>query len=300
MRIIRVFPFAGVAMSPRYLIPAVLLGLSLLPAHAHADENYFGYTYGSETLPAGANEGYLWLTQRSGKGEGHYRATDVQLEYEHGFTDHFQASFYLTGRAYNYGGGAIEDEETGEPVKLNRGLDFDGAKVEMKWNLKSPERDGYGLALYLEPEYGTLHRPDGERFKEVGLESKLILQKNFRDGQVVTAYNLTLEPEWEREDGKWEPELVVENSAGVSYRIASNWFAGVETRVDMAYPDYGSREFWAWFAGPTLHYGGQKYWGTLSWMPQLKGGPTDDARSDRLHLEQRERSEARLKLGVNF
>ncbi|HEV8695321.1 MAG TPA: DUF6662 family protein, partial [Lysobacter sp.] len=119
-------------MSLRSAAAAALLGLSLLPALAQADENYFGYTYGSETLPVGANEAYLWLTQRTGKGEGHYRATDVQLEYERGLTDHFQMSFYLTGRAYNYGGGAIEDEETGEPVELDRKLDFDGAKVEMK------------------------------------------------------------------------------------------------------------------------------------------------------------------------
>lgn len=286
-------------MSHRSL--AALAGaLLLLPALARADENYFGYSYGAETLPAGASEAYLWLTQRTGKGEGHYRATDVQLEYEHGFTDHFQMSVYLTGRAYRYGDGAIEDEETGLPLELDRGLDFDGAKVSAKWNLRSPERDGYGLALYLEPEYSTLHRPDGERFREVGLESKLILQKNFRDGQVVTVYNLTVEPEWEREDGEWEEELYVENSAGISYRFASNWFAGIETRVDMAYPEYGAREFWAWYAGPTLHYGGEKYWGTLTWMPQLKGGPTERERSDRLHLEERERSEVRLKLGVNF
>lgn len=287
-------------MSLRPVAAAVLLGLSLSPLLAHADENYFGYSYGSETLPAGGNEAYLWLTQRTGKGAGDYRATDVQLEYEHGWTDTFQTSFYLTGRAYDYSGGSIVDEETGEAETLHRNLDFDGVKASMKWSLRSPERDGYGLALYVEPEYLTQHRPDGERFKEVGVETKLILQKNFLDGQIVTVYNLTLEPEWEREDGEWEPELYVENSAGISYRFASNWFAGVETRVDMAYPEYGSREFWAWFAGPTLHYGGQKYWGTLTWMPQIKGGPTDSERSDRLHLDDRERNEVRLKLGVNF
>ena len=68
----------------------------------------------------------------------------------------------------------------------------------------------------------------------------------------------------------------------------------------MAFPDYGTREFWAWFAGPSLHYGGEKYWATLTWMPQLKGGPTDPDRSTSLHLEERERSETRLKFGVNF
>jgi hypothetical protein len=297
MRIIRIIVQKEASMSPRHLAPLALL---LLPALAHADENYFGYTYGAETLPAGGNEAYLWWTQRTGKGEGHYRANDVQFEFEHGWTDHFQTSAYLTGRAYDYSGGAVEDEETGAAKTLDRGLTWDGAKVSFKWNLRSPERDGYGLALYLEPEYSRLHRPDGERFKEWGLESKLILQKNFLEDQVVTAYNLTLEPEWENEGAGWERELYVENSVGVSYRFAPNWFAGLESRLDMAFPDYGSREFWAWFAGPNLHYGGQKYWATLTWMPQLKGGPTDADRSTRLHLDQREQGEVRLKVGVNF
>jgi len=287
-------------MRARCLAAACLLSLFAFSGAAQADENYFGYSYGSETLPAGRNEAYLWWTQRTGKGAGDYRANDVQLEYEHGWTDTFQTSFYLTGRAYDYSGGAIVDEETGEAKTLDRNLDFDGVKASMKWSLRSPERNGYGLALYLEPEYLTQHRPDGERFKEVGIETKLILQKNFLDGQVVTAYNLTLEPEWEREDDAWESELYVENSIGASYRFASNWFAGLETRLDMAYPEYGSREFWAWYVGPTLHYGGQKYWATLTWMPQIKGGPTDAERSDRLHLEERERNEVRLKAGINF
>lgn len=282
----------------RRLLPLALL--LLIPALAHADENYFGYSYGAETLPKGGNEAYLWWTHRTGKGEGSYRADDVQFEFEHGWTDRFQTSFYVTGRAFDYSGGAVEDEATGEAKTLHRNLDFDGVKASFKWNLKSAEKDGYGLALYLEPEYSTLHRPDGERFKEAGLESKLLLQKNFLEDQLIAVYNLTLEPEWEKEGGGWERELYVENSAGISYRFAPNWFAGLETRVDMAFPDYGRREFWAWYAGPSIHYGGEKYWATLAWMPQIKGGPTDPNRSTRLHLEERERSEVRLKLGLNF
>lgn len=286
-------------MTRRPLLALTALALAAVSPLAVADENYFGYAYGSDTLPAGASEAYLWWTQRTGKGAGHFRANDVQLEFEHGWTDHFQTSVYLTGRAFDYSGGAVVDD-AGQPLSLHRGLRSDGAKVSAKWSLRSPERDGYGLALYLEPEYSTLHRPDGEKIREVGLESKLLLQKNFRDGQVVSVYNLAIEPEWERSGGSWEPELYVENTAGVSYRVAPRWFAGVETRVDMAFPDYGAREFWAWYGGPTVHYAGQKYWATLTWMPQLRGGPNDESRSSRLHLDQRERDEVRFKVGLDF
>lgn len=279
---------------------ALLVALAALPALASADENYFGYSYGSETLPAGANEAYVWWTRRTGKGEGSYTANDVQLEFEHGWTDRFQTSIYLTGRAFDYSGGSIEDKNTGQAKSLDSGLRFDGVKAAFKWSLKSPERDGYGLALYVEPQYSSLSRGSGDKGKELALETKLLLQKNFLDGQLVSVYNLTLEPEWEHEHGEWKKELYVENSAGLSYRVAPRWFAGLETRVDMAFPDYGAREFWAWYAGPSVHYAGQKYWATLAWMPQIKGAPVDTARSSRLHLEERERNEVRLKVGVNF
>ncbi len=289
-------------LNTRALTGAICLCLlsPLVAPRAAADENMFGYTYGSDTLPKGGSEAYLWWTQRDGKGAGYYHASDLQLEFEHGWTDHFQSSFYLTGRSYDYAHGAVVDESTGESLTLHRGMQFDGAKAEFKWSLKSPQLDGYGLALYVEPEYSRIHQPDGIHMKEWGLETKLILQKNFLDDRLITAYNLTLEPEWEQSDGRWERELYTENSAGVSYRFASNWFGGVETRLDMAYPNYGSREFWAWFAGPALHYGGRRFWATLSWMPQIKGGPTDPDRSTRLHLEQRERAEVRLKMGYEF
>lgn len=286
-------------MQFRKTLPAAL-ALALAPLMAHADENYFGYVYGAETLPAGKNEAYFWLTHRTGKGEGHYDAQDLELEFEHGWSDRFQTSFYLTARAHDIRGTALEDEETGEGIVRKRDMDFDGAKVAFKWNLRSPFKDGYGLALYVEPEYSGIDKVSGERVRELAVETKLIVQKNFLDDQLVAAYNLTLEPEWEREHGEWEKELSVENSAGLSYRFAPNWYAGLETRVHMEYPDYGAREHWAWFAGPTLHYGGQRWWATLTWMPQVKGGPVEADRSRRLHLEEHEEQETRLKVGINF
>ena len=51
------------------------------------------------------------------------------LEFEHGFTDRFQASFYLNGRSHQISGGALaEDPER----KLHRGLEFDGPRARVK------------------------------------------------------------------------------------------------------------------------------------------------------------------------
>ena len=82
--------------SPSLLSLAIAaLALTTLAANAKADENYFGYTYGSETLPKGHWEIYQWATARSGKADGSYHAVDLQTEIEHGFTDRLQGSLYF-------------------------------------------------------------------------------------------------------------------------------------------------------------------------------------------------------------
>ena len=62
---------------------------------------------------------------------------------------------------------ALENEETGEAIEADRSFSLDGAKVSFKWNLRSPFKDGYGLALYVEPEYGTLDKITGQRRTEL-------------------------------------------------------------------------------------------------------------------------------------
>ena len=58
----------------------------LLP-EVRADENLWGYVYGTDTLPKGGTEIYNWLTLRTGKGKGTYRGWDEMLELEHGFSN---------------------------------------------------------------------------------------------------------------------------------------------------------------------------------------------------------------------
>ena len=73
----------------RALIFRFLLGAALsvsVPAgfgEAQADENLWGYLYGTDTLPKDGTEIYNWLTLRTGKGKGTYRGWDEMLELEH-------------------------------------------------------------------------------------------------------------------------------------------------------------------------------------------------------------------------
>ncbi|MBP7948393.1 MAG: hypothetical protein KA004_01970 [Verrucomicrobiales bacterium] len=283
-------------MNLRYTsLAAVILAAGLLGpvATTHADENMFGYVYGADTLPKGKFELYNWTTWRHDKNQGEYDAFDVQFELEYGITDRFQTSTYLVfdGRDQSgLGSHGLEDISD---------FRFDGLKQAFKYNVLSTYKDPIGLSLYFEPGYSRFHKVTGERLDEFEIETKLILQKNFLDDTLLWALNVTPEFEWYFPDGESsETEFILELSSGLSYRVAKNWFVGVETRYHTEFPEYGAQEHQAIFLGPNIHYGGKKWWFTLTWLPQIWGEPNENGSS--LHFGEHERSEVRLKVGFNF
>lgn len=283
---------------------AALCG-AIITSPAHADENLLGYSYGAETLPKGETEAYVWVTDRRGKDAGQYNAQDYQLEIEHGIADNVQISGYIDFASHHIAGLEPEFED------VDRDFAFQGLQASVKWAALSPYKDGIGLALYFEPVWKRIDKVSGEHGREIEFESKLILQKNFLDDRLVWIGNLTAEMEFEREkdvdeltgavEYEHETELALEATTGLSYRVASNWFLGVEGRYHSEYPDFPDafeREHYAFFAGPTIHYGGKRWWFTATWLPQIGGSPSPLG-SD-LHLEEHEKREFRLKVGYNF
>jgi len=270
---------------------------------AQADENLFGYTYGSETLPKGGLEFYEWITGRQDKGGGRYDALDLQTELEYGVTDRFQVSGYINFEYHDINNSAPYDS-TGASEFENKNSSFawSGGQAEFKYAVLSPYKDNFGLALYLEPGYSRVDKITGEHGNEYELEFKLILQKNFLDDQLIWAANIS--PEFEREkmglDTEWENHFLFEVSTGLSYRFAPNWYAGLEARYDSEYPNnnLGNREHWALFAGPNIHYAAKDWWWTLTFLPQIQGRPDNTVSG--LQLDEHERYEWRLKIGYNF
>ena len=289
-------PFSAFAIRCGTLAAVATATLSTV----RADENFFGYTYGAETLPKGKWEAYSWTTARLGKGPGHYTGFDFQQELEYGITDRLQMSFYFTERYHSY---AIEED--GAAKRLHR-FSYDGNQLEFKYSVLSPYKDAVGLALYVEPRYSLIEKGPGDKVLELEMETKVILQKNFLDDQLITALNVSTEFAWNRPrpsgGERFDTELVLEVTGGISYRIAPRWFVGVEARYETAFPnmDLHAQESWAFFAGPALHYGGERWWATLTWLPQLTGDAPGSARSSRLDLEHHERQEIRLKVGYDF
>jgi hypothetical protein len=268
---------------------------------ASADENLFGYNTGVDTLPKGAWELYQWVTYRAQKARGHYEALDYRTEVEYGWTNSFTQSVYLNFRQHHIDDSAPLDE-AGAPQYPDRltGVRFQGVQSAFKYNAMSVYKDAFGLAFYVEPGFSQIFRVSGAEQEEYSLEVKTLLQKNFLDNLMAVVLNINLEHETRRFKGNniWERELAAEATAGISYRFIPNWFGALESRYHSEYPDYGKREHWAVFLGPSVHYGAEKWWFTATILPQLKGGPREPG--EELHLAEHEKTEYRLKVGYNF
>lgn len=294
---------------PKYLGLLVLTLLALVSPRAHADESLFGYIYTTDSLPKGQAEYEQWLTLRTGKARGTYRSLDVRNELEYGVTDRLSASLYLNS-SWLKNANVYDAEDPSQNLPDSDRYDINGMSVELKYRLLSPYVDPIGLSVYLEPELEVRDQQTGLDQIGKALEFRLILHKTYLDDTLTIASNIMFEPEWERANGFTNKELWFEFTAGVSYRIVSNWWLGLEFRNHREFPDFdfGNQEHSAFFLGPNVHYGTKDFWVTLTVLPQIAGTPGllgtgfDGQPIDggSLHLGQHEKLETRLKFGLNL
>lgn len=269
---------------PPHCKRAVALAAALLTAiaTASADERLFTYVQEAEVLPKGGLEFEQWLTHRRGKADGVFSAWDFREELEYGLTDKLSIAGYLNFKStHSEGVTGIADESS---------FEFEGVSTELKYQLLNPNTEPIGVLLYGEATY------NGHEFE---LEQKLVLQRNFGDKWTV-AFNATLEEEWEFTPTETGEELTMELTAGLSYRINPRWSIGIEGRNHREFApgiDFDHQEHSAWFVGPNVHYGRNKWWATLTVLPQVHGSPDTE---HGLHLEEHERIEVRMIAGVNF
>jgi hypothetical protein len=288
------------------VVVGVLLSLS-----AQADENLFGYVKGAEPLPKHALEFYALVTSRQDKGTGDYKARDFEAEIEYGVTDKLAISGRLIGLGIDTSGLSIDGYL---PKDEKYSLKVSGAEAAIKYNFLTPALDDFGVSTYTSLTYLTLDPHSGQDKNTLTFEELLLLQKYFLDGQLIVAGNVGIEATRadratinnlpEGFDWPTDPEMELEltTGAGLTYRFLPNWFAGVEAIYAQENETEVGLERWSVQAGPSLHYGGQKWWGTLTWLPQLKGGGETypEQHDTDLHLVEKTKQEYRLKFGVNF
>jgi len=293
---------------------ALTSGLSVLVLSASpllADENLLGYIKGAEPLPEGASEIYGIATHRWDKGAGDYAATDYILEAEHGFTNRMAASLSLKAMSLDTQGLLIDGYMPKDEQFAFKASGIEGA---VKYSFLTPAKDDIGLAAYVSLNYDWIDSHSGQDKDKYSLETKLLEQQYFLDGQLVWINNLGVETTYAKRaaigdlpdgfDWPTEPEMEIEFmlGTGLSYRFAPNWSIGAEVFYETEFETEVGTERWSVHGGPSLHYGARDWWATLTWLPQLSGGGEkfDEQDDTSLHLIEKTKQEVRLKVGFNF
>ncbi|MEI6084379.1 MAG: hypothetical protein WCS70_08770 [Verrucomicrobiota bacterium] len=253
---------------------------------AFANERVFTYTYEPETLVAGTTEFEQLITLRTQRskdvGQENYNRWEIREELEYGVTDRYTVAGYLNLlQATNY-----KDPTTGKTTSTS---DFKGISIENRYMVLNPAEHAVGLALYLEPGY------DGE---EAELEQRIILGQ--RHGDWKWAVNLKHETEWELNEGEYEGEFEVD--LGITRQLNNQWSLGLEFRNHNVLPEYDEWKYTAFFIGPVVAFRTEKWWATLTVLPQIWGKNTGGGPQpvNGFELEDHERLNIRLIFGFGL
>jgi hypothetical protein len=267
------------------LLGSICCAAALPPWSAHATERYFTYTYEPESMPQGVLEYEQWITLRAGRnatvGQEQFNLWEFRHELEYGVTDNYTLSLYLNESLTRY-----RVPEIGSQVSH---FQFDGVSLENRLMVLNPLEHVVGLALYLEPRIAA---------HEAELEQKLILGQ--RMGDWKWALNLTHATEWANDFHTYEGE--VEVSFGLTRHLNQNWSLGLELRDNNELPEYRIWENTAFYLGPVISYRREKWWASLSVLPQLGGvNFAENIDNDhRFELQGHERLNLRLIAGFAF
>jgi hypothetical protein len=251
--------------------------LLLAPSLARADEPLFGFCYTTDLLPKGKSEIEQWSTTRFTKAQGNYWEQENRTELEHGISDRLQLALYAnydSTAAYHNGpfGATTPGEQFSNDLPDANAhysnTRYIGVSGEAIFRVRSPYEHFLGLAFYEEPTVG----PD---FFES--ESKVILQKNYRDDRMVLCANATYAPELRKLP---DPATFVKSNQeetdaninlGASYRFMSNWSAGLEFLNEREFNSYVFHQATnsGYFVGPVAHFGGRHLFATAGFYRQM-------------------------------
>jgi hypothetical protein len=261
---------------PRLLL---LLGLIALPwLSARADEPLFGFSYTTDLLPKGKFELEQWSTTRFHKHPGgKFWLQENKTEEEYGVKDNLQLSLYqIYDSTAAYHNGPFGQTTPAEQFSYyNPGPDDDfhaskliGVAGEAIYRVWSPYTRPIGIAVYEEPTFGAGF---------IESESKLILQKNFRDDRLVLAANFTYAPEWRRLKDPDTSQVGINEETdanidfGASYRFMRKWSGAFELYNEREFNSYNftHESNSGYYLGPTIHYAGKNFFVTANYDQQM-------------------------------
>lgn len=272
-----------------YKLLLLFCSIFLYASRGIAQDRVFTYTYQSGTLNKGQREIEVWNTLHSGR-SNYYRSIKSRIEFEMGITQKIQTSFYL-----NFESASMEKYSPGEvPLHSITSTQQLGFSNEWKMQFTNPSADLFGSALYAEIEVSP---------SEAGIETKLILDKQF--DQIYHSLNLNIEPEWETEIENNEIEHEFELEFGLNYGLTWNvnkhWNTGFELMNINKYNPVEHLEYSAVFIGPAISYSSDNIWINFTLLPQLPSFYNKNKEEGkRLIFDGHEKLEARILLSFNL
>ncbi len=267
------------------------------PAHVRGIEmeNMFGFTLGSDTDEAGSSGVAVETVARFMRRGGRYTAIGSKLEFAHGFTDDFSASFSLLG-------GYRAIRVIGDLPNTDR-LRFDGIGGEIRWRMLQRGPNPVGIMLHLEPAFRLADEVSGEGGRGFASENKLIFDTALVAEKLFGAVNVIYDVEAFRPYGATSTERAstLGVSGAVIARVVPVFFLGGEVRYLRAYEGLGLNKFQgeAVFAGPNLFWhASESAWVSLAFSTQIGGRAVGSRRG--LDMDHFNRYALRLKIGMHF
>lgn len=310
--------------SPGFRIFLMLISVSQT---VFADESLWLYAKGTDTRPAGSFELKLSDISRIGKGSGDYVFNDIRPEIEYGITDKLTVYGEVMIFDHHY---EITDENLNPMFETQGGkgesfdkTQFGGFELGAKYNILSPYKDFMGYSLGFAYEYRGRYRLDGAPIRQHSYVITNYFQKNFLDDKLVIAVSPKVELERRKSTGVLEEEISLDVSAGIAYRVAPNWFVGLEFRHQSDYlnpqedgefdPDL-QRSSWDGsdirigtqhqngnYLGPTVHYTQRNWWVTAGLLFQVAGGgSTHSYKKDGMNFDEHEQLHAGITFAYEF
>lgn len=280
-------------------------------ATAEAGDALFGWIYTTDIHPPGTAEFEHRSFLQQGQARGSYSYLINREEIEVGITPNLQLGGYINWSYRNAARNGV-DGTTGGPGVLRfigpdfnpysrlSGARFESFSIEAIYQVLNPITDPFGLAFYLEPEFGPGVRE---------LEWRIILQKNLLNDTLILAANIAGKHENERyADSTIKRDSPIDLTVGASYRVVDNWFVGLEGRMHNEFQGlyWGTPDHTAFFLGPNVHYATERYWVTLAWRHQLPLTVTYNAeqravlKGGRIYGDEHARDEVMLRFGLPF
>jgi len=272
--------------------PIALCAFALFSSGARADDRPFAFAYTTDIEAKGEKEIEQELTWSSGHAHEAFQALESRTEFEYGFTDNFQGSFYL-----NYDWSRTHDHALLGPAETTS---LPGVSGEFIYRFMNVYFDPFGFALYAEPSIGN-----GTR----SFELKALFQKNFLNDDLRVVLNINAEDRWEKNSlGHYDQSSALEFYTGAAYNVTPDLSVGVELDNERGYDGLiiGSSSTYsenAYFAGPTIQYIGHPVRVILGVQAQLPWASepthTPGAIVDG-YLAGAERFRARLRFAMDF